>query len=213
MKKKNVLMMALSLALVAVIAVGGTLAYLTAQDGTLTNTFTFAGNIEVDLMETAYSNSYGVGSNSALAPDVDQWKNIQADTTYEKLVQVKADPKSGDAYVFVYVKADAEEGEATLELQNVNTSKWTKLVSSEGQYTVYYREVQAADESPVTVFDGVKLVSENGKVTVDGEDATGIADIVVSVYAVQKEGFTNATEAYKEAIQGKVAGWPERLVA
>ena len=52
MKKKNVLMMALSLCLVAVIAVGGTLAYLTASDGTLTNTFSFANGITVEQSET-----------------------------------------------------------------------------------------------------------------------------------------------------------------
>lgn len=40
MKKKNLLTLALSLALVAVIAVGGTLAYLTSNSGTLTNNFT-----------------------------------------------------------------------------------------------------------------------------------------------------------------------------
>ena len=51
MKKKNVLMMALSLCLVAVIAVGGTLAYLSDSDGTLVNTFKFANNIAVDVYE------------------------------------------------------------------------------------------------------------------------------------------------------------------
>ena len=40
MKKKNVLMTALSLTLVGVIAAGSTLAYLTSQSDTLTNTFT-----------------------------------------------------------------------------------------------------------------------------------------------------------------------------
>ena len=47
MKKKNVLMMALSLCLVAVIAVGGTLAYLSDTDGAVTNTFQFAAGIDV----------------------------------------------------------------------------------------------------------------------------------------------------------------------
>ena len=41
MKKKNVLMMALSLCLVAVVAIGGTLAYLTATPDEVTNTFAF----------------------------------------------------------------------------------------------------------------------------------------------------------------------------
>ena len=48
MKKKNVLMMAMSLVLVAVIAVGGTLAYLTSNSGTLTNTFTVGAGYDND---------------------------------------------------------------------------------------------------------------------------------------------------------------------
>lgn len=51
MKKKNVLTMALSVSLVGVIAVGGTLAYLSSTTGPVTNTFTFDDSIQIDLKE------------------------------------------------------------------------------------------------------------------------------------------------------------------
>lgn len=54
MQKKNVLTMALSVSLVGVIAVGGTLAYLTANTNKLTNKFTFTTNgITLQLSESA----------------------------------------------------------------------------------------------------------------------------------------------------------------
>ena len=51
MKKKNVLMMAVSAVLVAAVSIGGTLAYLTATDDAVVNTFQFANNISVTLSE------------------------------------------------------------------------------------------------------------------------------------------------------------------
>lgn len=51
MQKKNVLTMALSVSLVGVIAVGGTLAYLSDQTTEVTNTFTFDDSISIDLKE------------------------------------------------------------------------------------------------------------------------------------------------------------------
>ena len=53
MKKKNLITAVASVAMVGVIAVGSTLAYLTANDGKLTNTFDFVDNgIAIDLWET-----------------------------------------------------------------------------------------------------------------------------------------------------------------
>ncbi|HIX32595.1 MAG TPA: SipW-dependent-type signal peptide-containing protein [Candidatus Gemmiger avium] len=53
MKKRNLLVAALSLCLVAIIAVGGTLAYFTDQTQTVTNTFT-SGEVDIVLWESSY---------------------------------------------------------------------------------------------------------------------------------------------------------------
>ena len=49
MTKKKILVLALSLAMVAILAVGGSLAYFTSEDKA-ENTFT-AGGVEIDLIE------------------------------------------------------------------------------------------------------------------------------------------------------------------
>lgn len=52
MTKKKILVLALTIAMVAILAVGGSLAYLTATDSE-TNTFT-VGNVKIDLLESQY---------------------------------------------------------------------------------------------------------------------------------------------------------------
>nr|MBR4281090.1 SipW-dependent-type signal peptide-containing protein [Clostridia bacterium] len=55
MSKRKILMLALSLCMVAILAVGGTLAYFTSDDSA-TNVFTI-GNVEIDLIEDYDQNS------------------------------------------------------------------------------------------------------------------------------------------------------------
>ena len=50
MKKKKIAALITSLALVGVVVVGGTLAYLTAQTDTVKNVFT-VGNVSIDVEE------------------------------------------------------------------------------------------------------------------------------------------------------------------
>lgn len=52
MTKKKILVLALTIAMVAILAVGGSLAYLTDKDSE-TNTFT-VGNVKIDLLESQY---------------------------------------------------------------------------------------------------------------------------------------------------------------
>ena len=63
-KKKTVLVVALVISMIA-IAVGGTLAWLTATDDAVVNTFTPAG-IEITLTETFNTDSNNDNSNEAL---------------------------------------------------------------------------------------------------------------------------------------------------
>lgn len=71
MQKKNVLMMTMSLAMVGVVAVGGTLAYLTSNTKTMTNTFTvgsgYAENalkLDETAMPSAQVNPTEISTNS-----------------------------------------------------------------------------------------------------------------------------------------------------
>lgn len=91
MKKKS-LALVLALALMVVGAVGGTLAWLTAQSGTVTNTFT-TSNIEVKLAETK-----GTGT--------DNEKTFKMIPGYDLEKDPKAWVVSGSEDCFLFVKLD-----------------------------------------------------------------------------------------------------------
>lgn len=193
MKKKNVLMMALSLALVAVIAIGGTLAMLTAQDGVLTNTFTFAGNIKVDLWETVPGDSsLGHGQTGAASHE---YGDIVPNTPIEKEVKVDIDAPV-EAYVFVKVGYDVGEDPNAniMALKNMNVkgtagegaNPWTLYqaddVNGNKGYGIYYQVANGADIDNVLIFDGVEL-------EIDGAaTSTNVADVTIEVSAVQSMG-------------------------
>ena len=154
MKKKNVLMMAMSLVLVAVIAVGGTLAYLTSNSGTLTNTFTVGAGYDPSgalvLDETA--KKVGEDNPNTIATETEDRTETgnTDDTKYDPLApgsKIAKDPtlylKNGspDSYVFAKVTgvdalvATDEIIVSTKEALNVtdtdaselNTQYWTKV--------------------------------------------------------------------------------------
>ncbi len=104
MKTKNILTLALSLCLVAVIAVGGTLAYFTTTTSPAQNVFT-AGEVAIELVDQGfklptdeadwtYVNEPGGVSYSMVAPGNQIGKNVS----------VKIDPDSLDCYVAVKVE-------------------------------------------------------------------------------------------------------------
>ena len=67
MKKKSILMAAIAVMLVAVLVVGGTLAYFTDKDNA-TNTFT-VGNVSIDLIESTYHREGNDNSGDKDIPD------------------------------------------------------------------------------------------------------------------------------------------------
>ena len=188
MKKKNVLMMALSLCMVAVIAVGGTLAYLTASDGALTNTFTFADNIKVDLFETINDKTEQSGHN---------YTNLVAGQTVAKNVDVTLE-SSFDTWLLIKVYQDSDvEGARDMvltdTLQEILGNGW-QLV--DGQTNVYYLDVDAdAADKTFDVFENVKTPD----VTLSGNGTVTLKNVVIDVFAVQKEGLATAKDAFGES--------------
>ena len=87
MSKKKIIMMALSIMMVAILAVGGTLAYFTSED-TADNVFTM-GNVEIDLQED-------FEQNSNLQPGLDINKDVRVQNT-----------GTNDAYVRIHLAIPA----------------------------------------------------------------------------------------------------------
>ena len=212
MKMNNMLIGGMSLALVACISIGGTLAYLTSKDAQVTNTFTFGGNITVDLYEQILDQKGLIGEGDVEGTGV--FGNIVADVDYKKDVDVKVEAKS-DAYVFLRIKHEALNDDAVVMTLGDISEKWTPLDAGEIEdgYGIYYLKADAdtyADGVVVPVFDTVRLESnEDGTVTV-GETGE-VAKIVLQVGAIQtvKEAGKEMTaqEAYDLATEEGVINW------
>lgn len=193
MKKRNVMTMALSLAMVGVIGVGSTLAYLTATDGSVTNKFEFASNMTVELWEDQPTK---VKDESISGDPQTGWNytNVTPGQTLNKAPEF-AVTTSVKAYVFARV---TESSNVTVNDYNTAAGEWTALTVAglPANQKVFYKVVEASDErQPLgTLFDTVTA----GAATDETDDV--LEDITIEVAAVQYLTFEeNAAGAYGAA--------------
>lgn len=191
-KKMFIAMLALVLALGC--AVGGTIAWLTAQTPDVKNTFTY-GNINIELYEHTYNAETNELTSETTKTGVDNYKivpgkNLPKDPT------VKVVGGSEACYLFVKV-----EEENWPDFKNGNDRKvsyaiangWTELETG-----VYYREVANSDANQVF------QVLANDEVTVSNTLTKGEIETVkntmpkltFTAYAVQKENVKDVATAW-----------------
>lgn len=198
MKMKNLLIGGMSLALVACISIGGTLAYLQAADGTLTNTFTFAGDIVVDVYETTNEKeNVVVTSNGGKGVDVDggiAYSNLIPGQELNKDVKLDVET-TFETYLYVNIQPGAN-GDKVMELPDTLTG-WTAVEVDGDGYGIYRKTQNVAADTPnIAVFDTVTVPDVNNGST---ENVT-IKDIVIDVWAAQASTFTDTSAADKDAI-------------
>ena len=174
MKKKLTVSLAV-LALVACMAAGATLAWLTAKTSSVTNTFTY-GDINIELKETT-GESYKMVPGNTIAKD--------------PKVTVKAN--SEECWLFVKVeKSNNFDKFMTYGIAD----GWTKLDGVDG---VYYREVASPTDD--TVFDVLKNNLVTVKEDVTKEDFAGLTSetmptLTFTAYACQKDNVDSAADAW-----------------
>ena len=204
MKKKNLLMMALSVCMVGVVAVGGTLAYLTDSDGKVTNTFKFADNIAVSLDEEAPDDTK-LGDAEA-TPQTDGkgyvYSNVVKGQTLPKEPKIELTSYSVDTYVFAKIKNETN-GNVTIGAIN---SAWTACGEDADGNKIYGRLV---DVSETLVDTATPLFSE---VTISGENAAeatqSLGDITIYVSAIQANGIPEVQgKSPMEAALAQVTQW------
>lgn len=203
--KARRVLLALSLVLVTmVVAVGGTIAWLTDSTGTVTNTFSGSG-INVDLVETdsadedtdAQNNSYQIvpGVNITKDPKV----SASADVPYYVFVSV-TETNIPD-WEYKYTNDNGEEvteKKVSYTLALTEANGW-KVLKTEGDQTIYYKEMeenQKLTDFSIIVNDTIYVSSQVTKeelVTL----TTKVPQIVVKAYAIQKanSATTNFTAA------------------
>lgn len=171
MKKKG-LAMVLALVLLAVCAVSGTLAWLTAKSDTVVNTFT-TSDIKVELTET--------NETYKMVPGYDIHKDP------------KAKVLAGSEECFLFVKLEKSQNFDDF-LTYEMAEGWT-LVPSETN--VYFRKVLTADIGTaysVLKGDQVTVRGEVTKAMMDGLTTETLPKLTVTAYASQLH--KNATETF-----------------
>lgn len=173
----------LALVLVIGCAVGGTVAWLTAQTRPVVNTFTY-GDIDIDLTETKPDNR-----QAKIIPGVDIEKDPK--------VTVKKDSEA--CWLFVKV-----EEEGTFVANKVTYSiadGWTKGDGKNIPANVYYREVSAvtANTDFYVLKDNKVSVSED-LTKEEIKNITTQPTLTFTAYAVQKDGIADAATAWAKAV-------------
>lgn len=196
MNKRKILLLVALLSMVAILGVGGTLAYFTAEDSA-TNTFT-VGNVKIDLTETKWDPELG-GTGKTEAEDVYPGEALPKDPTVENtgknpcFVRIKVDGLDvlgKDADMLIHVR--------TKYVEDALGDGW--VLHTDGYY--YYTQVLAAGAKTTPVFDSI--VIPEALTNVNGTEHTKAYDINVKAYAVQAQGARSSWSKVEEEVQGNV---------
>lgn len=168
-------------------AIGGTVAWLTAQTTPVVNTFTY-GDINIELTETKPTNK-----QAKIIPGVDIEKDPK--------VTVKANSETCWLFVKVEKAGTFVDGKVTYSIAN----GWTKGDGTKIPENVYYREAggTTADASfnilagDTAYPNGVVKVSENLTKT-EVNSITTQPTLTFTAYAVQKDGIDTVEAAWEK---------------
>lgn len=189
MKKRNVMTMALSLAMVGVIGVGSTLAYLTATDSKVTNTFQFANGLAVSLTEAVPTE--GLGDASAVAQSNGKgvaYTNVVNGQTLPKEPKIELTQYTVDTYVFAKIDNNTNN---KVTVGTIN-SAWTDCGEDAEGNKIYGRLVDVdltPDDQATPLFSNVTITSD------DVAGLTDLGEIVIYVSAIQASGFDDMEAA------------------
>lgn len=187
--KTKALALALCAVLLVVTTVFVTMAFLTSKD-TVTNTFT-VGKVTITLDEADVNNDGTYVSNKDARVDANEYKLIPGHT-YIKDPTIHVADDSEECWLFVKVEnglANAEaEGATSIESQ-MAAKGWAKV---EGTDVYAYATKQAAG-ADVVVFDNFKIAGTTDVSLYED------AEIVVTAYAIQADGFATAAAAWADA--------------
>ena len=216
MKKKNVLMTALSLTLVGVIAAGSTLAYLTSQSDTLTNTFTVGEGYGTEqdpgfyLDETAAKVEVVEGKTVTTNPtSKDQFGRTKEGNTYAAMSigdTIYKDPtfhldEGPESYIFAKVEGvDAMEAESIGFEFTDWSENWVKIdgfgTGRDGYY--YYKDAETGKD---TVTAGTEIAPLFTKVSLPAAlqalpDASHLTNITIKGVAIQAANLATWRDAW-----------------
>lgn len=197
--RKTLILAACAIMLVCA-TIAGTLAYLTATDS-VKNTFT-VGNVNITLDEAKVdANGKEIVGDEAERVKANSYKLLPGNE-YDKDPVIRVSDTSEDCYVFVEVTNNISSVEATGEasiVAQMTDKGWVNI----GGTSVYYKQQAASGGDEVEVFDTF-TVSDSA--TNEQLKAIDGKTIEVKAYAVQKEGFDSAVDAWNATFGAEAQG-------
>lgn len=184
--RKSLILAACAIMLVCA-TIAGTLAYLTAT-ASVKNTFT-VGNVAITMDETDVDDS-----TLNEERDTENKYKLLPGQTYTKDPTIHVQAGSEDCYVFVKVEngLSAIEGGTTIA-QQMRANGWTVIDEGNG---IYGKTDPVSEDTNVVVFNNF-TISGNTNASTLAEYAN--AEIKVTAYAIQAEGFDSAQAAWAAA--------------
>lgn len=212
---KKIVAMILAVVLLIGVGVGGTLAWLTATSGTVTNTFT-VGDINITLQEYPFKedSTTELDENATPVQSIDTYKVVPGGEQPKKpFVTVKA--KSENCYVYVNVVNNLTI-DNTLVVNYDSPTNWTevaKKTAADGTVSTLYRynsimKYSENDSEPLVVFNKVSysdsIQKDNSVTDLEIGQLKG-KTIVLKAYAHQSD---NTTQAVADAAAKAQFGYP-----
>lgn len=199
---KKALLLALCAVLLVAATVMGTMAYLTSTD-TVTNTFTI-GKVAITLDEAKVDEN-----GTAVIPEVRVDNNayhLMPGHEYKKDPTVHVTANSEGSYIFVKVEngiaayeaaTSTEEGGYKKITDQITANGWTALANVAGVYYKSYEKSDAATD--LVVFGNFKIADNANNVSGWGNITAENTKVIVTAYAVQKDGFDTPAAAWTVA--------------
>lgn len=188
--KSKALLLTLCAVLLVTASVLGTIAYLTSTD-TVENTFT-VGSVEISMDEAAVNPDGTVIANADRVQENSYHPLPGHPYTKDPIIHVGSD--SEDCWIFVKVENGISDIEAGTTIANqLTTNGWT-AVSGTTDIFAYQDIVSKDTDIPV-----VGSFTISGDVDADDLAEYEDAEIIVTAYAVQADGFTTAEAAWTAA--------------
>ena len=200
--KSKALLLSLCAVMLVAASIFGTLAYLTDTD-TVANTFTVGQvGITLDEADVKPDGTYVTDKNDRV--NANEY-HLMPGHEYIKDPTVHVDGDSEDSWIFVKVEnglsafeAKSAEGVYQNIADQINANGWA-LLELEGVDGVYYKEYAKDQEvKDLEVFAKFKI-ADNANTVEGWSSIPDSNDIVVTAYAVQKDGFTTAEAAWAVA--------------
>lgn len=194
MNKRRLMLLAVAACMVAILAVGGTLAYFTAEDEAV-NVFT-AGNVKIDLTEPKWDTVGSVEAaeaypTEALAKDPTV-KNIGANPCFVRISVTGWD---------CLINAGLSKNQITYRTDYVDGKlgdNW--VLHTDGYY--YYNKVLPENTTTDALFDQIVMPAD----MVNGDAETGLTLNVVA-QAVQAQGAKTTWAAVQTMTVPEIASW------